>query len=222
MRARIPRAVWGGTPIAPPPCVRLASAACIATIGALALRASAAAAQTPLDMPEQPPETPPIAATPPAPAEMRWYGWQTLVADAGAVGLFGLAAFAGGDRDSTAAVAVGLIGLSTYLAGGPIIHAAHGHSGKAGISVALRVGLPVLAWAIGFGVGSNSCHYAYDHEGCPTDYAAVATLFGVFTGVALDAALLGHEQAIAPPRNTPLVFFTPLRSGGGLSLAARF
>jgi len=124
MRARIPRAVWGGTPIAPPPCVRLASAACIATIGALALRASAAAAQTPLDMPEQPPETPPIAATPPAPAEMRWYGWQTLVADAGAVGLFGLAAFAGGDRDSTAAVAVGLIGLSTYLAGGPIIHAA--------------------------------------------------------------------------------------------------
>jgi hypothetical protein len=54
----------------------------------------------------------------------------------------------------------------------------------------------VLAWAIGFGVGSNSCHYAYDHEGCPTDYAAVATLFGVFTGVALDAALLGREQAI--------------------------
>ena len=68
--------------------------------------------------------------------------------------------------------AAGLIGLSTYLVAGPVIHAAHGHPGKAGISAALRVGLPVLAWAIGFGVGSKSCRDAYDHEGCPTDYAA--------------------------------------------------
>jgi hypothetical protein len=86
----------------------MSSAAFIATIGALALRASAAAAQTPLECPSSRRRHRRSPPRRPRPAEMRWYGWQTLVADAGAVGLFGLAAaLAGGDRDSTAAVAAG-------------------------------------------------------------------------------------------------------------------
>jgi hypothetical protein len=200
----------------------------VAAFGALALHASSAVAQTGPAVPESAPDPDApssigAAPSPPAPPEVRWYGWQTLVADGGAVALFGLAAgFAGGNGNATTVAAAGLIGLGAYLAGGPIIHAAHGHPGKAGVSLALRVGLPVLAWAVGFGLGSNSCHDSYDHEGCPTDYAAAATLVGVLTSVALDAGLLGRERVAEPTRNAPIVFFTPGRGGGGLSFARQF
>ena len=37
----------------------------------------------------------------------------------------------------------GLLGLSTYVLGGPIVHFAHGNAGKGFASLGLRVGAPL-------------------------------------------------------------------------------
>ena len=191
----------------------------------LALRAGAASAQTPPALPEPWPEAAPaIAPPPPEVLPTRWYGWQTLTADASAVGMLGLAlALDDGSGYSSGPPALVLASLGTIVFGGPAIHAAHGHWSKAGFSLALRLGAPLLGWAVGFGLGQEPCgQYMYDHEGCATGYAAIGALFGLVTAVALDAALLGREQVRASSRQQPTVGFTPLRGGGGLSLSTRF
>lgn len=110
----------------------------------LALRAGAAAGQTlPAVAEPQPPAAPPIAAEPTAaPPETRWYGWQTLAPDAVAVGLALVALHVGekADQADTAQVLLAL-GAGIFLADGPIVHALHGQPGRAGWSLALRLGL---------------------------------------------------------------------------------
>ena len=128
-----------------------------------------------------------------APATARWYGGQTLMADAGGIGLIttALALDAAGARGP----AVGgtfLLGVGGLLLGGPVVHAVHGRWGRAGASLALRVGLPILGWAAGFGIGRQSCGYEYDHEGGPTDYANVGVLFGALAAIVVDSAVLAR------------------------------
>ena len=177
-----------------------------------ALRAGVAAGQTLAAATETPVAT-----------EEHWYGWQTMIADAGAVGLtaagFGIAAAA--DGRSKAGVNVVYAGLGAFVFGGPIVHAAHGHWAKAGGSLALRLGLPVLLWAAAFSAGLGSCD---DPDGgCGAEVlGAFAGLAGVVLAVWLDAGLLARERVAAPVRSQPIVAFTPLRDGGALSLVGRF
>ena len=194
----------------------------------LALRAGAADAQTPpaapVPWPEAaPPFAPAPAPAPAAPTETRWYGWQTLLADVGAVTLTMVAATSAGHDDDAAALRAALIGGSAFLFGGPAIHAAHGHWQTAGISFALRLGAPLIAAGIAMGVAADSCgQYEYDHEGCTIGPAAAAFSLGALTAMILDASVLGRDQIPARTASTPSVAFTPLRSGGGLSLVGRF
>jgi len=192
----------------------------------LALRAGAAAGQTlPAVAEPQPPAAPPIAAEPTAaPPETRWYGWQTLAPDAVAVGLAMVAAHVGEKADQVA-TARGLLALSAgiFLADGPIVHALHGQPGRAGWSLALRLGLTLLGGAAGLGVG-ESCRtqYVYDHEGCQFEYGFYGLVFGAATAALVDAAIVGHEPVTARARSAPSIAFTPLRDGGALSLSGRF
>ena len=77
---------------------------------------------------------------PPSPDEpgprRRWYGWQTLAVDVSALGIV-LAT-----SDSNSEASEGLIGaaLVGYFVGPPLIHALHGHGGKALGSAGLRLG----------------------------------------------------------------------------------
>jgi hypothetical protein len=78
----------------------------------------------------------------------RWYGWQTLTTDGLAMGMT-LGSFAyNGDGN-----VVTLLGLGTFALGAPVVHAFHGRFQYAFGSLALRVGLPLLA----LGVASSEC-----------------------------------------------------------------
>src|SRR5438552_8266040 len=78
-----------------------------------------------------------------APAPPRvWYGWQPLIADAAAAGLFvgGLA---------TERYEVADLGLAGFALASPIIHGAHRHGVKAVGALALRVALPITGALVG-------------------------------------------------------------------------
>jgi len=193
---------------------------------ALVLRVGTAAAQTPPPVAPEPwPQTaaPPLAAEPPRPPVMRWYGWQTLAADIGAVTLTLVLGANVDERSDAAVIGTAALGATAFLLGGPTVHAAHGHWDKAGISLALRVGLVLLAGGIGAAIGGDACgQYHYDHEFCAEGYALAGAVIGAGAAVIVDAAL-GSEEIAPRAARTPRVAFTPLRGGGGsLSLAAHF
>jgi len=193
----------------------------IACACGLALRAGSAAGQA-APTPEPWPQAAPPAA-PPAPTVERWYGWQTLLAD---TGVLTLAIGLGGhvdERNDVAVIGAVVAGLSAFALSGPVVHAAHGHWGKAGGSLALRGGLLLLGGGLGFAAGQDSCaQYAYDHEGCGVGYGAAGLVIGGLLAIIADSAILARDQVPVPARSEPAVAFTPLRGGGGLALIGRF
>ena len=163
----------------------------------------------------------PIA--PATPVKERWYGWQTLLTDAGAITLTIVLTANADERDDVAVIGAFVIGASTFALGAPIVHGAHGNWGKAGVSVALRLGLSLIGGAIGAGIGADSCsQYVYDHEGCAIGYGALGLIAGATTAVIVDATVLARELVPAPARDHAMLMFTPVRSGGGLTLVGRF
>jgi len=191
------------------------------------LRAGIAVGQTPPDAPLPWPEAAPaLAPQPAAPAtapETRWYGWQTLLADVGAVTLTIVAATSAGHDDDAAALRAALIGGSAFLFGGPIVHAAHGHWDKAGYSLGLRVGLSLVGAATGAAIGDSECgQYQFDHEGCAATEGAVGLLVGATLAIIVDAAAFGRDTIPDRAGRTASIAFTPRRGGGGLSLIGRF
>lgn len=70
----------------------------------------------------------------PAPAEptttTRWYGWQTLTADAASIGLVA--------TDTKSPYNAAYVGLATFWAAPAVIHLAHGHPTRALASLGLR------------------------------------------------------------------------------------
>lgn len=153
---------------------------------------------------------------------MRWYGWQTLAADIGAVTLTLVLGANVDERNDAAVIGTAALGATAFLLGGPIVHAAHGHWDKAGISLALRAGLVLLAAGVGAAIGADACgQYHYDHEFCAEGYALAGAVIGAGAAVIVDAAL-GSDEIATRAASTPRVAFTPLRGGGSLSLAARF
>jgi hypothetical protein len=122
----------------------------------------------------------------------RSYGWQTAVLDVGAVLLFA-GAFAtldicmtgcgsGANADSGA---LALMGLVTYGAGGPIVHATHGRPGAAMGSLGMRaaplaIGLPLMAEE--------------------NDAGAGILVTGMIAAMVFDATLLARERVpVKPP-----------------------
>jgi hypothetical protein len=148
-----------------------------------------------------------------------------LLTDAGAITLTIALTANADEHDDAAVIGAFVIGASAFALGAPIVHGAHGHWGKAGISLALRLGLSLIGGAIGAGVGADSCsQYVYDHEGCAIEYGLLGLIAGATTALIVDATVLAREPVPAPvpARNDPLFVFTPLRSGGGLTLVGRF
>jgi hypothetical protein len=159
----------------------------------------------------------PAAASTPASSvrETRWYGWQTMLVDIGSVGL-GVAAGRAAGTGTGFAVA-----LTGYAVGAPIVHLAHGEGGDAGVSVGLRLGLPLVAGLIGYGIGAASFQGCAPGDWfCSRDWSAgIGAVLGAGVGavgaVILDWSLLGRERV--PPGATssrgihwsPLVAVTP-------------
>ena len=89
---------------------------------------------------------PPGSAEERAPEKEASYAWQTLAVDGAALSLMVVGA-ARKERELQS------LGVGTYAFGPPLVHAAHGRFGRAGIDVASRVVLPVGFGAAGFGAG---------------------------------------------------------------------
>lgn len=153
--------------------------------------------------PVSPPAPPP--AVPPAPAALpeeesihplperpsRWYGWQTLATDGGAVLLI-VASLSMNDanRDTpTEALAWGAFGA--YALGAPVVHFAHSNPGRGLGSVAMRVGGPIL---LGF-VGSvlENCGNG-GGEFCGLGGALLGATAGIVGAVVVDSAVFAYDD----------------------------
>lgn len=134
-----------------------------------------------------------------APREARaseWYGWQTLSVDAGSIGT-GLAIGALSKRGDLGLVTWG----AGYLAGSPVVHAAHAHPDAILPSLGLRTGLPVAFFLAGVLTASATTR----PRGAMSGLAALAMgILGAAIGggaaIAIDAILLARKtDREAPP-----------------------
>jgi hypothetical protein len=129
------------------------------------------------------------AILPDEPRNYRWYGWQTLLADSTAIGLFGLAA-----ANRANGPLLGASGV-VYVAGGPAIHLAHGRVGALAGSLALRVGLPLVG--VGLGAATASCSgqsTGDDTSGCALSGSVYGFIAGAGVAMIVDMAVLSWES----------------------------
>jgi len=186
---------------------------------------------------EKVPPAPVKVASPEAPSTAHtteWYGWQTLLIDAGIVSAGTVASLA------TQNSVVPVIGVGLYVFAGAPVHAAHGRFGAMFGSVGLRLGIAGLLTLASvpflmIGTTSQCTSGAYGSGGGGCTYSPGATAIGasligvgVITSSILDAALLGHRTVpeATPPSTSALRLSTPAfwadRSSAGLRLAGTF
>jgi hypothetical protein len=150
---------------------------------ALALVAGTASAQTT--------EPVPTAVDAAESRPTRWYGWQTLLADAASITMF-----LGSSSASTTGAEVALVG---YAAGGPAIHFAHSQWSSGLGSLGLRFGLPLVGFYTGAAIAGPACPASQGRDplGCGLGYMVGGVLFGGLAAVVLDATVLAYEPAKA-------------------------
>lgn len=109
--------------------------------------------------------------------------------------------------------------IATYVAGGPIVHAAHGNWVRALGSAGLRMGLPVVGVLLGAAL--EDCTSG---DFCGARGATIGLSTGIGVAVAFDAAVLAREtlrdEPVATPVVTPVV--TTGKNGTWLGLSGRF
>lgn len=176
------------------------------------------------------PAAPPAPCPPPAPVakpkraepppQTVWYGWQTILADAGAVTL----AVSSGllEENKGAPLAAG---LGVYLLGAPLIHAVNGQLGKGAGSFGLRLGAPIAGTVGGLALGVATCP-ADDglNNGpyCQIGLAALGGLAGIITASVVDAAVLAKKE-VRPARALSIApSVVPSRQGTTFGLAGTF
>jgi hypothetical protein len=152
-----------------------------------------------------------------------WYGWQTLLIDAGSATLL------------LVGNAAALVGLAGYVVGPPVTHAVHGQGGPAVGSGLLRVTLPFALAVLSWELSNNSTNGS---SGAPFSAALNGALLGMLGASAIDAGVLAWEpQHPEPPARgalpaAPSIALTPLLApasdsrhagpAGGLALIGSF
>jgi hypothetical protein len=154
-----------------------------------------------------------------------WYGWQTLSADAAAVAL----SIGVGQLDAKAG---GYTFLGGYLLGGPTVHVFNKQYGKAGISLALRAGLPLTLGLGGLLVGSSQCKDDKDDGNnevvipCDVVLGATGAVVGIFTGLVagslLDMAFLAKKKEPVQEGVSWSPVLTPRQGGVMLGAVGRW
>ena len=137
---------------------------------------------------------------------------------------------AGSVDNVTLRQATGLSGFALYAIVPPVIHAIHNRGAIAGIDVALRLGLPLVAAGIGWQIGIASRDSRPDdvvYESVkPLVYALWGLLVGAGTAIATDSLLLAREEVVVHAPLAPAVAWAPVlspREGGATAgVAGRF
>lgn len=156
--------------------------------------------------------------------ERRWYGWQTLLTDGASLSLMiaGSAANSG-SSDSETGSAFATAGFLSYLFATPIVHAAHGHWGKAGGSFAIRAGSTVL---LVLGVAQCLSETLFTDRSCSGSGTTLLVLgtIGFFGAIVVDAAVIAREDVPSGDEaRLKLAPWVDARTGaGGLTLRGGF
>jgi hypothetical protein len=127
-------------------------------------------------------------------ADERWYGWQTMATDGGAY----LMLVGGGYGENSEAM---IAGVGLYVLGAPLVHTYHEEYARAGISVGLRAGLPVLGGLLGGKVFCSERSKRREFLQCFGEFFIGAAV-GVVAAQVTDAALLAYtdEPTSTQPR----------------------
>ena len=155
---------------------------------------------------------------------LEWYGWQSLLGDLAAIGIFAGVPFYG-----SAGGPVALIDWPILLVIGPAVHHAHGRDWAGWLSLGLRLTTPLWAVPAGMAVGvalQGPCTGWF----CGLDGLGWGAYGGFLAGFGLvalvDGFALGWARERAPARPSTEVSWTivPTASarGGGLSFAGSF
>lgn len=140
-----------------------------------------------------------------------WYGWQTLLVDAGAV-----SAMVVGLSENSGPLLYG--GVGTYPLGAPFVHGAHERSTTGAHSFLMRAGLPLGAAVLGYFLMSGS---RLEMAGGAVGGAVLA--MGV--PITIDATFLAYEEVEDGRVSTGLQVLPRLtltRNGRGLILSGQF
>jgi len=142
---------------------------------------------------------------------VRWYRGEMLLADTAAVGVgvIGLS-FADSGGGYRAVEWYYLPGALAFAAAGPIVHGLHHDSTGAVESLALRIGLPLVGAMLASASYGKSCY-----DGCSdTNFGmeVMGGIAGAATALIIDDGFLAHERPAPRPGWTPVL--TPTRNGG--------
>lgn len=152
--------------------------------------------------PEPPPASPPKATAidpsdlpdpPEHVSRTTWYGWETLLLDAGS-----LAMIVGGSSNNQSVLAAA--GVGAYALGPPIVHAVRGHGEKAAVDIAVRLLAPTVLAFTGYAIG-----VATSPPCTPQEFICIPGAGGFVAGgllgyagaVVFDAAFLASDRAPA-------------------------
>ena len=147
------------------------------------------------------------------------YAWQVAATDATLIGA-AVAGFSLEGKDgslnyipSNTLMAVGGIG---YFLGGPLVHIAHKHYGRAGISAAIRAGLPIFAGAVAARFATCSPNEIL----CGLDEFAMGFAAGAVAAAVVDSTLIApwSSRSVAEPE--PPVAVAP-RAPARLTISPR-
>ena len=150
------------------------------------------------------------------PVDTRWYGWQTLLTDAGAVGFAALAGAHGSADALTNSLAAASAVL--YFAGGPAVHLGHRRGGTALGDFGLRVGIPLGGGLLVGTIVDVAAGRPSPRDDCPACGFAIGFLIGAglggLTAAILDASWLAREP-VSPsgPQIAPSVSWMKGRDG---------
>lgn len=115
--------------------------------------------------------------------------------------------------------------LASYLIGGPIVHIAHRHYGRASASVGLRIGFPVLGLLLGDaihqGLNPGDPHVWQAFDGPPSPWWVLGGIAGFVGGSVVDATVLAGGYEKKPQRTwTPTARAT--HDGVAVGIAGAF
>lgn len=141
------------------------------------------------------------------------YRGSTLAADGVALGVF-----AGGVATGSGRLA--LIGASLYVIGAPLVHTTNRRHGRAALSVAMRVGLPLLGFSIADSL-PRDCGPTGDCTSAPVGiYVGLGV--GVVVASMLDAIVLAKADARSQRQASWAPVGGPTRGGFALGVTGQF
>lgn len=147
--------------------------------------------------------------------EEKWYGWQTLVSD----GASFLLIFAANNTESNRAFSTFQFGLGAagFFLAPPILHWAHGHTGRGFVSLGMRLGAPLVgALLLTNSLESSQKNVAVAASGM---MGFVILAAWIPTSIAVDASI-AYDKVPKQISFSPIV--TPVRGGGVLGVGGMF